>query len=113
MTFSARALEQTRIVAGRLSGVLAEAGAALAPGMTTRDVDRLVAAGLARRELEPAMLGFNGFPFASAVSVDEQVTNALPSNRRIAIGDLVTIQSIAKRDVGLASLGWTFAVGAL
>ncbi|MCC6876908.1 MAG: M24 family metallopeptidase [Sandaracinaceae bacterium] len=110
---SARALEQTRDVARQLNDVIADVGARLAAGMSTRDVDRMIVDGLARHELEPAMRGFNGFPSTSAISIDEQVLHVPPSDRRIAAGNLVTIQSIARRDLGIASLGWTFAVGSV
>jgi methionyl aminopeptidase len=59
------------------------------------------------------MKGFNGFPAASATSIDEQALHAPPSNRKIANGDLVTIQTLTSTSLAYASHGWTFAVGML
>src|SRR5262245_47864246 len=98
-------LADVRRIAPLLAQVISDAGGRLAPGMTTRQIDRLIVEGLARHDLQPAMLGFHGYPAASAISVNEQVLHSPPSDRRLAPGDLVTIQSAAKNQHAFANLG--------
>jgi methionyl aminopeptidase len=104
-------LADARRIAPLLAQVISEAGGRLAPGMTTREIDRLIVEGIARHKLQPAMLGFHGYPAASTISVNDQVLHVPPSDRRLQPGDLVTIQSAARSEHAFANLGWTCAVG--
>ncbi|AFG37682.1 type I methionyl aminopeptidase [Spirochaeta africana] len=65
--------------------------AAVQPGITTGELD-----GLARREIKqrggrPAFLGYMGFPGALCISVNEEVIHGIPGKRRLAEGDIVSI----------------------
>ena len=59
------------------------------------------------------MLGFRGYPAASAVSIDHEIVHAIPSERLVEEGQLVTIQIGALTPHGSGDQGWTFGVGAL
>jgi methionyl aminopeptidase len=70
--------------------VLAELGAAVAPGVTTLDLDRLAEAGARRRGAEPAFKGYHGYPASLCASVNEEVVHGIPSATRVLRqGDLV------------------------
>lgn len=80
-------------VANRIvAEVLQELRQALSPGMSTEDLDRLAADGIARRGGKPAFLGYRGYPAALCVSVNAEVVHGIPSSRRFLLsGDLVSI----------------------
>jgi methionyl aminopeptidase len=72
--------------------VLAELVRAAVPGTTTADLDRLARARTRERGAEPAFLGYQGFPAAVCVSVNEEIVHGIPSERRVLReGDLVGI----------------------
>ena len=58
--------------------VLAELEAAVAPGVTTADLDGGGAAG-ARGGAEPAFKGYRGYPATLCASVNEEVVHGIPS----------------------------------
>src|SRR5262245_1719042 len=110
-----RSDEEILIEARRLgpivSGVVGSAGKMLAPGTTTARVADLVVRGGRQHGLEPAMLGYNGFEAAAAISVNDEILHAPPSSRVLAFGDLVKIQYTAVSGAAFAAQSWTFPVG--
>ena len=55
---------------------------------------------IARHNATPSFLGYNGFPAAACVSVNEEVIHGIPSNRVLNAGDIVKI------DVGAIYKGY-------
>jgi methionyl aminopeptidase len=100
-------LERMREV-GRLVGdVLAELAAAVAPGITTADLDALAEQRIARAGATPAFKGYHGYPATICASINDEVIHGIPSGRRVlSEGDIVSI------DVG-ASLAGYFGDSAL
>ena len=101
-----RLKEIGRIVANTLEAM----GAALEPGITTGELDRI-----GRQLLEKAgarsgpELCYN-FPGATCISVNEEIAHGIPGERRIAAGDLVNIDVSAEKDGIFADTGASFAV---
>ena len=60
-------------------------------GTETRDLDRWVRDWIARAGGKPAFLGYMGYTAALCVSINEEVIHGLPSRRKIANGDLVSL----------------------
>lgn len=84
-------------VAAEVLGVVA---AAVAPGVTTAELDLLARAALRERGAESAFLHYRGYPAAICVSVNEEVIHGIPGPRRIDVGDVVSI------DVGVRLNGY-------
>lgn len=101
-----RLKEIGRIVANTLQAM----GAAIEPGITTRELDRI-----GRDLLEQAgarsgpELCYN-FPGATCISVNEEIAHGIPGERTIAAGDLVNIDVSAEKDGIFADTGASFAV---
>jgi methionyl aminopeptidase len=88
-------------VSGRLTGeVLRALAAAVAPGMTTADLDQLARRLIKERGATSAFLGYHGFPGAICVSINEEVIHGIPGKRVIAAGDVVSL------DVGVVYGGF-------
>lgn len=80
----------------RKSGrIVAEALARLTklvePGITTLDLDRLAEEYILKRGAKPAFKGYRGYPYSLCASVNEQVVHALPSERKLKEGDIVSL----------------------
>ena len=87
--------------AGRIVGdVLQELRAAVEPGITTRELDRIAERGIRSRGAEPAFPHINDFPGSLCVSVNEEVVHGIPGKRKLRPGDLV------KLDVGAIHRGY-------
>jgi methionyl aminopeptidase len=72
--------------------ILAKLAAAVAPGVTTADLD-VMAERMARGAgAEPAFKGYRGFPATLCVSVNDEVVHGIPSPARaLKAGDIVSI----------------------
>lgn len=99
-------------VAGRIShNALMAAGAAVAPGVTTAEIDRVAYDYITKAGAKPSFLGYGGFPATCCISVNDEVIHGIPGKRKIQNGDIVSI------DVGAIYDGWqgdnayTFAAG--
>lgn len=104
-------LAESRRLGPVVSEIVRAAGGGLRAGSSTESVAaRLVQETLAR-DLQPAMLGYNGFPAAGAISVNEEILHGLPSNRALHVGDLVKVEFGVVSGSAFASHSWTFAVG--
>ncbi len=99
--------EAGKIAADALNAVEAK----LRPGMTTRDIDKIVHHVITSHGAVPNFLGLYGFPASACVSVNEEVIHGIPGGRKLNEGDIVSV------DLGARYKGWnsdtcyTFAVG--
>ena len=63
---------------------------AVAPGVTTLELDRLAADATRARGAAPAFLGYHGYPASLCISVNDEVVHGIPSPRRVLKkGDIV------------------------
>jgi len=88
--------------AGRLVGeVLTELAAAVAPGVSTADLDALAEKRIRQAGATPAFKGYHGYPATICASVNEEVIHGIPSGRRVLNkGDVISI------DVGASMNGY-------
>jgi methionyl aminopeptidase len=72
--------------------ILAELAAAVAPGVTTEDLDALAEQRAREAGAEPAFKGYRGFPATLCVSVNDEVVHGIPSAKRVLTsGDIISI----------------------
>ncbi len=98
---SAAELERMR-EAGRLVGeVLTELTAAVAPGVSTAELDEMAERRIRQAGATPAFKGYHGYPATICASINDEVIHGIPSGRRVlAEGDIISI------DVGAALDGY-------
>ena len=81
------------------------------PGITTRKLDKLAEDFIRSKGCTPSFKGYEGFPNATCISINEEVVHGIPSDRKLKNGDIVSI------DIGACYKGyhgdsaWTYAVG--
>ncbi len=99
--------EANRIVHSVLSGL----GQLIAPGVTTRELDRFAEREIRRAGAVPAFLHYKGYPATLCTSINDVIVHGIPNERTLADGDIVGI------DCGVLYKGYygdaarTFACG--
>ncbi|HBI48015.1 MAG TPA: type I methionyl aminopeptidase [Smithella sp.] len=59
------------------------------PGVRTSDLDKFATEVAEKRGAKPAFKGYNGYPYALCISVNEVVVHGMPSDRILEEGDIV------------------------
>jgi methionyl aminopeptidase len=87
--------------AGRIvAGALTEITKAVAPEVTTRQIDQIAEDFIRKAGATPAFKGYHGFPGTICSSVNEEVVHGIPGLRQLKSGDTVSI------DVGAVINGY-------
>ncbi len=91
----AETIEKMR-VAGKLAAQARElVGAAVAPGVTTDELDRIGHEFLCDNGAYPSTLGYRGFPKSLCSSINEVVCHGIPDTTVVRDGDIVNIDITA------------------
>ena len=88
-------IERMRI-AGQIAGqALAEVGKAVAPGVTTDDLDRVGHEFLLDHGAYPSTLGYRGFPKSLCTSLNEVICHGIPDSTELVEGDICNVDITA------------------
>ncbi|HEY3121894.1 MAG TPA: type I methionyl aminopeptidase [Vicinamibacteria bacterium] len=90
---------------------LAELAGAAAPGVTTRELDRIAEDRIRRAGARPAFLGYRGYPATLCASVNDEVVHGIPGDRRLREGDVVGLDLGCVVDGFFGDAARTVAVG--
>jgi methionyl aminopeptidase len=96
-----------RIVAEILEGVKEK----VRPGVETRELNALAEEMCSRKKVKPAFKGYRGYPGSICISVNDEIVHGIPGVRRIAAGDLVSLDFGVKYDGYYGDAAITVAVG--
>jgi methionyl aminopeptidase len=84
---------------------------AIAPGVTTGELDRIAEASIVGAGAKPSFKGYRGFPASICTSPNDVIVHGIPGDYRLEDGDIISV------DVGVfyrgfhADSAWTFPVG--
>lgn len=99
-------------VAGRVAAeVLDAVGAAVAPGVTTDELDAVAHEAYIARGAYPSPLGYRGYPKGICTSVNEVICHGIPDDRLLGGGDIVNVDVTAFIGGVHGDTNATFAVG--
>jgi len=77
---------------GRIAAsVREEISRLVSPGMTTRELDARAAQLIAAMGAKSAFLGYRGYPGNICISIDSEVVHGIPGERRIELGQIVSL----------------------
>ena len=109
---TARELSKMRD-AGRISArALRLAGEAVAPGVSTLEIDGIVRKYIEEQGAVPSFLGYGGFPGSACISVNNMVIHGIPSKKCVLkSGDIVSIDIGAYFEGFHGDNAWTFPCG--
>lgn len=94
---------------GRL--VLDRAHAAIAPGVTTDDIDRVVHEACMEYGAYPSPYNYFNFPKSVCTSINEVICHGIPDRRPLVSGDIVNVDVSVYKDGWHGDLNETFVVG--
>ena len=97
---NAQEIESMRTAGRTASEVLQRVAKAVAPGVTTGELDELVRDMIHQRGCKSAFHGYRGFPGQACLSVNEEIVHGIGGARKLQFGDLIKI------DVGIVQDGW-------
>ncbi len=108
--------DEETIAKMRVAGALAAqardlVGAAVEPGITTDELDRIGHEFLCDHGAYPSTLGYRGFPKSLCTSVNEVICHGIPDSRRVEDGDIVNIDITAYLDGVHGDTNATFFAG--
>jgi len=98
--------------AGRLAAQALEVvGRAVAPGVTTDELDRIGHEFLVANGAYPSTLGYRGFPKSLCTSLNEVICHGIPDSTVLTEGDIVNVDITAYVDGVHGDNNATFGVG--
>ncbi|WP_435709646.1 type I methionyl aminopeptidase [Aeromicrobium sp. CF3.5] len=97
----------SRVAAQALEAV----GEAIAPGVTTDELDAMAHEFLIARDAYPSTLGYRDFPKSLCSSVNEVICHGIPDDRPLVDGDIVNIDITAYVGEVHGDTNRTFGVG--
>src|ERR1700739_4705807 len=88
-------IEKMRIAGRIAAGALGEAGKAVAPGVTTDELDRIAHEYMVDHGAYPSTLRYKGFPKLCCTSLNEIICHGIPDSTVVEDGDIVNIDVTA------------------
>lgn len=80
-------------------------------GVSTLEIDEYVESILKEYGATAEQKGYEGFPYATCASVNDEICHGFPTDYRLKDGDIVTIDMVVNLNGSLADSAWTYAVG--
>lgn len=81
------------------------------PGISTIEIDEFAEEYMKKHGSTPEQKGYEGYPFATCASVNDEICHGFPNKKPLKNGDIVTIDMVVNLDGWLADSAWSYAVG--
>lgn len=107
----AETIEKIRAAGKVAAGALEEAAKAIAPGVTTDELDRIAHEYMCDHGAYPSSLDYMGFPKSICTSVNEVICHGIPDSTVLDEGDIVNLDVTAYLDGVHGDTNKTFGVG--
>ncbi|MDQ6784087.1 MAG: type I methionyl aminopeptidase [Actinomycetota bacterium] len=111
MVKSPEVIERMRRACRIAAEVLAVTGAAVAPGVTTEELDVVAHDAYIERGSFPSTLNYHEYPKSICTSVNEVICHGIPDDRALVIGDIVNVDVTAYIDGVHGDCSAMFTVG--
>ncbi len=101
-------LRQSNLLVSKTHAVIASL---MKPGVTTREIDEKAEEFIRDNNGSPGFKGYQGFPNALCISVNNQVVHGIPSGYVLKEGDIVSVDGGVYKNGFHGDSAYTFAVG--
>jgi methionyl aminopeptidase len=108
---SPEVIERMRRSCRLAAEILQQVGAAVAPGVTTDELDVLCHDLIVAAGAYPSPLNYSGFPKSLCTSVNEVICHGIPDSRKLVNGDIVNLDVTVYREGVHGDCNATFLVG--
>lgn len=110
---SAREIEIMRRSGKITAATLERLMAAVKPGMTTGELDRIADESIRSMGGVPTFIGYHGYPSAICASVNDEVVHGMPGDRVLLDGDLLSIDIGTTLEGYVSDSAVTVAIGSV
>ncbi|MDR2843772.1 MAG: type I methionyl aminopeptidase [Candidatus Symbiothrix sp.] len=104
-------IELMRVANLLVGATLAEVAKHIEPGVTTLQLDKIGDEFIRDHGAIPLFKGYNGFPNALCISINENVVHGIPGDYRLKEGDIVSVDCGTKINGYCGDSAYTFEVG--
>ncbi|RUT47819.1 type I methionyl aminopeptidase [Paenibacillus anaericanus] len=108
---SPREIEEMKPASQIVADCHREIAKIIEPGITTLEINDMVARHIVKLGGKQFTKGYNGFPAETCASVNDVVAHGFPSRRKLDDGDIVTIDIVVEYNGWFGDSGWTYAIG--
>ena len=108
---NAAELQQMREAGQITASIHAEVAKAVAPGVTTKELETLAVDLMRAAGVKSSFHGYRGFPGHICTSVNEQVVHGIPGRRVLRDGDIVAVDISVQHAGFHGDSAWTYPVG--
>ena len=96
-----------------LAGAHKEIAKFIRPGISTMEIENLVEKYLKDHGASPEQKGYQGYPYATCASINDEICHGFPRKSPLKDGDIVTIDMVVNLEGYLADSAWSYGVGTL
>lgn len=81
------------------------------PGVTGTEIDQFVQNEIESNGATCEQIGYEGYKYATCVSLNDEICHGFPRNQALVNGDLVKVDFVIRKDGALSDSCWSYAVG--
>src|SRR5699024_9430616 len=107
---STKEIEKMAVAGKVLASCHKEIAKRIKPGVTTLEIDQFVESFLQEHDATPEQKGYQGFPYATCASVNDEICHGFPQKKPLKDGDIVTIDMVVNVNGWLADSAWSYKV---
>lgn len=111
--YSKNEIEQMKAAADVVKEVFLRLEEYIKPGISTKDIDKLVENIICSKSALPSTKGYYGYPASCCTSVNNVVVHGIPGDYKLKDGDIISVDVVANKDGFHSDACRTFAVGTI
>jgi len=81
------------------------------PGITLFEIDRFAEEFILKHGAYPEQKGYNGYKYATCLSVNSVVCHGIPTKQKLKQGDIVSVDMVVNLNGWLTDSAWSYGVG--
>jgi methionyl aminopeptidase len=101
-------MRQSALLVGK---TIAEVAKFIRHGITTAELDKIAAEFIGDNGASPSFKNYNGYPYATCMSVNDAVVHGFPNNKALEEGDIISVDIGVYKNAFHGDSAYTFALG--